>query len=85
MKIVIEFFRIRDTDDARAMIGRETADAVDLDAAIDIARTLARTLDMPQFPDVLTISDGAGQLLHTDRLDTGPPPAPRLPEEGTPA
>lgn len=36
MRIVIEFYRTREKDDAHAVIGRETAEAADLDDAIDI-------------------------------------------------
>ncbi|WEX75386.1 hypothetical protein PYH37_000792 [Sinorhizobium numidicum] len=70
MKIVIEFYRIRNADDAHAVLGRETAEAADLDEAREIARQLLRTLDMPQRPDAMTIIDGDGNNLHSSRLDT---------------
>lgn len=66
MKIVIEFYRIRPQDDAHAVVGRETEDAADLDAAIE--RALARTLDMPQRPDALTITDAQGRRLYSCTL-----------------
>ncbi|WP_029353414.1 hypothetical protein [Bosea sp. 117] len=69
MKIVIEFYRIRPQDDAHAVVGRETEEAVDLDAAIERALALAQTLDMPQRPDALTITDTQGRRLHSCTLD----------------
>ena len=48
MKVVIEFYRTRETDDAHAVVGRETVEAVDLANAIEIAHLLSQTLDMPQ-------------------------------------
>lgn len=69
MKVVIEFHRIRQTDDAHAVIGRETAVAADLDEAIGIAWQLLRTLDMPQRPDALAVTDGCGNTLYASRLD----------------
>lgn len=68
MKIVIEFYRIRPQDDAHAVVGRETEDAADLDAAIERALALARTLDMPQRPDALTITDALGRRLYSCTL-----------------
>lgn len=50
MKIVIEFYRTRDADNAHTVVARETTQAADLDSAIEIARQLSRTLDMPQQP-----------------------------------
>lgn len=65
MKIVIEFFRLRKTDKAHAVIGRETADAVDRDDAIAIAGRLMETLELPQHPDGVTITDSEGAVLHS--------------------
>ncbi|MDX8434353.1 hypothetical protein RFN25_13035 [Mesorhizobium abyssinicae] len=65
MKVVIEFYRTRVADDAHAVIGRETVDAADLDAAIEIARLLARTLNMPQWPDALAIADAEGATIYS--------------------
>ena len=66
MKVVIEFYRTRVTDDAHALIGRETVLATDLDGAIEIARLLARTLNMPQWPDAVTISEADGAALYSE-------------------
>ncbi|MFC3206089.1 hypothetical protein [Aquamicrobium soli] len=62
MKIVIEFYRTRDADDAHAVVGRETVEVKDIEVAIAAARLLAQTLDMPQCPDSMTITDANGQL-----------------------
>lgn len=70
MKIVIEFYRTREQDDAHAVVARETKEAVDLDAAIELALALAQTLDMPQRPDALTITDANGRTLYSGTLDT---------------
>lgn len=70
MKVLIEFYRIREQDDAHALIGRETREVIDLAAAIEVARLLARTLDMPQQPDAMTITDADGIELHADALDS---------------
>lgn len=66
MKVVIEFYRTRAADDAHALIGRETALAADLDEAIAIARLLARTLNMPQWPDAVTISEADGASIYSE-------------------
>jgi hypothetical protein len=65
MKVVIEFYRTRIADDAHAVIGRETVDAADLDAAIEIARLLARRLNMPQWPDAVAIADADGAMIYS--------------------
>jgi hypothetical protein len=70
MKILIEFYRTREADDAHALIGRETVEAADLDDAIEIARLLARTLNMPQRPDAMTIADANGATLYSGVLAT---------------
>lgn len=62
MKIVIEFYKTRDADDAHAVIGRETVEIDDLDGAIAAGRLLARTLDMPQCADSMTITDANGVM-----------------------
>ncbi|PBB16282.1 hypothetical protein [Mesorhizobium sp. WSM4313] len=66
MKVVIEFYRTRVSDDAHAVIGRETVLATCLDDAIEIARLLARTLNMPQWPDAVTISEADGAALYSE-------------------
>lgn len=48
MKIVIEFYRTRNVDDAHAVVGRERKEAVNAGDAIETARQLSQTLDMPQ-------------------------------------
>lgn len=68
MRIVIEFYRTRGTDDAHAVVGRETMEAADLDDAMEVARRLSLTLDMPQRPDALTITDATGAVLYTGAL-----------------
>lgn len=69
MQIVIEFYRTRDMDDAYAVVGRETAEAADLDDAMEVARQLAQTLDMPQRPDAMKITDATGAVLYAGALD----------------
>jgi hypothetical protein len=68
MKIVVEFYRTRERDDAHALVGRETYEAIDLDAAINMARTLSLTLDMPQRPDSMSVADMDGNKLHSGKL-----------------
>ncbi|MCR4265140.1 hypothetical protein [Nitratireductor sp. ZSWI3] len=65
MRIVIEFYRTRGTDDAHAVVGRETMEAADLDDAMEVARQLSQTLDMPQRPDAMTITDATGTTLYS--------------------
>jgi hypothetical protein len=62
MKIVIEFYRTRDADDAHAVVGRETVEVKDIDMAIAAARLLAQTQDMPQCPDSMTITNANGEM-----------------------
>jgi hypothetical protein len=57
----IEFVRIRDTDDAHAILGRVEDDATDLEDAKVRARSLFETLDMPQKPDALRVLDERGE------------------------
>ena len=78
MKVMIEFYRTRVADDAHAVVGRETVEAADLDAAIEIARLLARTLNMPQWPDAVAIADADGAMIYSSiiaaqgDMDKGP-------------
>lgn len=74
LTVVIEFYRTRQIDDAHAVVGREAAVAADLDEAIAIAWRLAQTLDMPQRPDALAITDGRGGMLYSTRLEAGENP-----------
>jgi hypothetical protein len=60
MIFTIEFFRIRLTDDAHAMLDRLSVIVDDLDAAKVKARSLFETLEMPQKPDGLRILDEGG-------------------------
>ncbi|MBT9292488.1 hypothetical protein [Prosthecodimorpha staleyi] len=69
MKVVIEFYRIRPSDKACAIIGRETAEAADRNAAIAVALQLRETLDMPQRPDGMSIYDGEGNKFHSGSFD----------------
>lgn len=69
MKVVIEFYRTRDSDDARAMIWREAAEADDLDDAIACALALAKTLNMPQHADAMTITDAHGTALYSGPIE----------------
>lgn len=69
MKIVVEFYRTRERDDAHAVVGRKTCEAVDLDDAIKMARALSHTLIMPQRPDAMSIAGPDGKELHSGKLD----------------
>lgn len=69
MKFVVEFYRTRQTDDAHAVVGRETIEAGDVATAIEIARLLSQTLDMPQRPDAVAITDLSGAALFSGMLD----------------
>jgi len=55
--VVIGFCRTRQTDDAHAVVGRDTVKAVDLANAVEMAHLLSQTLDMPQRPDATAIAD----------------------------
>ncbi|MEQ9245167.1 MAG: hypothetical protein RLO21_04195 [Nitratireductor sp.] len=69
MQVAIEFYRTRDTDDAYAVVGREMAEAADLDDAMEVVRLLSQTLDMPQRPDAMTITDATGAALYSGAID----------------
>lgn len=69
MVFVIEFFRIRRTDDAHALVGRERVDANGVEDAIGIARRMGLSLHMPQCPDAFAIRDQQGRPLHAELLD----------------
>ena len=60
MMFVIEFFRVRDTDEAHATLDRVEHDTTDLDDAKVRALSLFETLEMPQKPDALRIMDHTG-------------------------
>ncbi len=61
MTFTIEFFRIREKDNARATLDRITHLAPDLESAKVKAISLFETLSMPQNPDGLRILDQSGQ------------------------
>jgi len=63
MKVSIEFYRTRDCDAAHAVLSRVTREAYDLDDAVAVARSLLASLEMPQWPDAMTISDANGTEL----------------------
>jgi hypothetical protein len=63
MKVSIEFYRTRDCDEAHAVLGRVTREADDLDDAVAVARSLLANLEMPQWPDALTIWGANGKEL----------------------
>ena len=69
MQVVIEFYRTREADNAHAVIGREIADAADLADAVEISQRLGLTLDMPQRPDALSVSDPDGNTLYSGPID----------------
>jgi hypothetical protein len=75
MKIVIEFYRTREADNAHAVVGRETAEAADLADAIGVAWHLSQRLSMPQQPDAFSITDGEGNTLHSGPLHARAIPA----------
>jgi hypothetical protein len=60
MMFTIEFFRVREKDNARATLDRITQVASDLEGAKVKARSLFDTLNMPQNPDGLRILDQDG-------------------------
>jgi hypothetical protein len=60
MMFIIEFFRVRDADEAHATLDRVEHDTTDLDAAKVRALSFFETLDMPQKPDGLRIMDHNG-------------------------
>jgi hypothetical protein len=69
MKVVLEFYRTREADDAHAVVGRETADVADIADAMRLARLLWRALDMPQRPDAMSISDNEGNRLYSGTFE----------------
>ena len=71
MIYTIEFFRVRERDDAHATLDRITHIAPDLESAKIKAKSLFETLNMPQKPDGLRIvdSDGREVFFWTPRTD----------------
>jgi hypothetical protein len=72
MKMTFEFYRVRERDDAHARLGRVTREAQGLESAKEIARTLMRTLELPQQPDGVLITDADGAELFSGSLDREP-------------
>lgn len=58
---IIEFFRVRDTDQAHATLGRVEHETSDLEDAKVRAQSLFETLDMPQKPGALRVVDERGE------------------------
>jgi hypothetical protein len=69
MKVLIEFYRVRDCDDAHAVLGRVTCDAIGSEAALKMARALFRTIDMPQMPDAFRVCDVEGNELFQETIN----------------
>jgi hypothetical protein len=62
-QFTIEFYRIRERDDAHATLERVAIIAPDLDSAKTKAASMFDSLDMPQKPDGFRILDFAGDEL----------------------
>ncbi len=60
MKVTIEFYRVREQDDAQAVLMRVARDVSDPTEAVRAAHEMARTADMPQTPDHFRIVDERG-------------------------
>jgi hypothetical protein len=73
MMFTIEFFRIREKDNARATLDRITHIATDLDIAKVKAKFLFETLNLAQNPDGLRILDQNGEQVFfwTQEADRG--------------
>lgn len=69
MKVFVTFFRTREKDDAHAVVGREGLEAASIDDAVAIARQLVQTLDMPQHPDAMVITDMSGVSVFSSIID----------------
>lgn len=71
MIFTIEFFRIRESDNAHATLDRVTHIASDIESAKTKAKSLFETLNMPQKPDGLRILDPDGRevFFWTPRTD----------------
>jgi hypothetical protein len=63
-QFTIEFYRIRDRDDAHATLERVAVIAPDLDSAKTKATSMFDNLEMPQKPDGFRILDYAGDELY---------------------
>ena len=69
MRVVVEFYRTRDADDLHAMIGQQTVEVADIEDAIETARKLSKTLDMPQQPDGVSIIDAGGKTIYSGVIE----------------
>jgi hypothetical protein len=58
---IIEFFRVRRTDEAHATLDRVEHDATDLEDVKVRALSLFETLEMPQKPDAVRILNHIGE------------------------
>jgi hypothetical protein len=58
---IIEFFRVRDTDEAHAALGRAEHNTTDLEDVKARAQSLFEPLDVPHKPDVVRILDHMGE------------------------
>lgn len=61
MTFIIEFLRVRESDNAHATLDRVTSMTSDLDEVKVKAKALFATLDLPQAPDALRILDEEGR------------------------
>ncbi|PTW59298.1 hypothetical protein C8N35_10711 [Breoghania corrubedonensis] len=64
MKAIIEFYRVRADDTARARVGRVSRSVADTADAIKLARSLLLSLDLPQDPDFIAILDDQENALY---------------------
>ena len=71
MHFTIEFFRIRPDDNAHATLDRISQEFADLDSAKVRAKSLFKTLNMPQAPDGLRILDTHGAEIYSWRPADG--------------
>ena len=71
MMFTIEFMRVRDSDNAHAILDRIRGFGSDLEAVKVRARSLFASLEMPQKPDALRILDENGRELFFWRPDEG--------------
>jgi hypothetical protein len=78
MKIVVEFFRTRNADDAHAVVGRETREAANIMTQSRLRGSFRKTLDMHQRPDAMTITDANGTKLDSGVIDAESPMKKRL-------
>ena len=77
MQFTIEFFRLREEDDAHATLGRITHIGTDLETSESESQTLFETLNMPQKPDGLRILDHDGDMKYSSG-----PQVPTMPKDG---